>query len=76
MELYLGFGPGWFLLSAAIVIYPLWRIFSRAGLNPALSLLIFLPGLGWFVVAFILGFARWPALGKTVEASGRPTSEA
>lgn len=44
---------------AILCIYPLWRIFARAGLPPALSLLVFLP-LGGFVAPMILAFAQWP----------------
>ncbi|WP_299396578.1 hypothetical protein [Pelagibius sp.] len=45
---------------AILCIYPLWRIFARAGLPPALSLMVFLP-LGGFVAPMILAFAEWPS---------------
>ncbi|HIC82194.1 MAG TPA: hypothetical protein EYP07_14725 [Kiloniellaceae bacterium] len=44
---------------AILCIYPLWRIFARAGLPPALSLMVFLP-LGGLVAPMILAFAQWP----------------
>ncbi len=44
---------------AILCIYPLWRIFARAGLPPPLSMLVFLP-LGGFVAPMILAFADWP----------------
>lgn len=47
------------VVSALLFLYPLWRIFSRAGLSPAWSLLILIPG-GAIIVALILAFARWP----------------
>ena len=47
------------VVSAVLLLYPLWRIFSRAGLAPAWSLLILIPG-GAIIVPLILAFARWP----------------
>ena len=47
------------LVSALLFLYPLWRIFSRAGLNPAWSLLILIPGRAR-IVPLIRAFARWP----------------
>ena len=44
---------------AILCIYPLWRIFARAGLPPPLSMLVFLP-LGGLVAPMILAFAQWP----------------
>jgi hypothetical protein len=46
-----------------IVVIPAWRIFRRAGLNPALSLFIFVPALGGLIVLLMLAFMRWPAAG-------------
>ena len=54
--------PLTFLIFVAIVIFPLWKIFGKAGFNPALSLLIILPLIGTLIVVLILAFARWPAL--------------
>ncbi len=47
------------VVSAVLFLYPLWRIFSRAGLNPFWALLILVPG-GALIVPVILAFARWP----------------
>jgi len=47
------------VVAAVFFLYPLWRIFSRAGLPAPLSLLVLLP-LGQIIVALILAFARWP----------------
>jgi len=47
---------------AMVLIVPVWRIVRRTGRHPALSLLIFFPGIGIILVAFILAFGRWPAL--------------
>jgi len=48
-----------------LVIYPCWKIFQRVGLNPALSLFIFVPGPGWWIAGIILAFSRWPAVDTT-----------
>jgi hypothetical protein len=47
---------------ALVLIVPVWRIVRRTGRHPALSLLIFFPGIGIILIAFILAFGRWPAL--------------
>lgn len=49
-----------------LLIVPLWRIFERAGFTPMLSLFVFVPFLGPFIVAAILAFARWPNGDETV----------
>jgi hypothetical protein len=50
---------------ALVIIYPCWKIFQRVGLSPALSLLIFIPALGWWIVGAVLAFSRWPAFDAT-----------
>jgi hypothetical protein len=47
------------LLVLAIVIW--WRIFSKAGYNGALSLLMFVP-IANLIMLLILAFAEWPIL--------------
>ena len=54
------------LLIAIVVVIPLWRIFKRAGLNPAFSLFVFFPVVGGLVALALLAFLRWPA----TEAAG------
>ena len=49
------------ILVGLVLIYPLWRIFSRAGLAPALSLFVFVPFVGGLIVLAVLAFSRWPA---------------
>jgi hypothetical protein len=50
-----------YLITTALVAIPLWRIFKRAGLAPALSLLAFvLPIIPWLILAF----ADWPSLAR------------
>ena len=48
------------VIIALLVIVPCWKIFQRVGLNPALSLFIFVPGLGWWISGAILAFSKWP----------------
>ncbi len=50
------------IVLAVLALIPLWRVFSRAGLTPALSLLILVPVLGWAIVGLILALSDWPTL--------------
>jgi hypothetical protein len=54
-----GFGLPW-LIVAAIVIVPFWRICKRIGYSPWLGLLIFIPvvNLGFL---YFLAFSEWPS---------------
>jgi len=45
-----------------LIIWPLWRIFRRTGLDARLSLLLFVPLLGSLLVLMVLGHRAWPAL--------------
>ncbi|MEE8444201.1 MAG: hypothetical protein V3S44_02560 [Alphaproteobacteria bacterium] len=49
------------MIPLLIMIWPIWRIFRRAGLAPAWSLLIFVPALGWLAATAMLALVRWPA---------------
>jgi hypothetical protein len=60
------------LVAALLVIFPCWKIFQRVGLNPALSLFIFVPGLGWWIAGAILAFSKWPTV--DVSPSGGTTN--
>ena len=51
-----------FVISVAIVLIPLWKIFGKTGRSPWLSLLMFIPGIGGLICVLILAFGRWPAL--------------
>ncbi len=53
------------IVTALILIYPTWKIFERAGLNAALSVFIFLPGIGWWIAGAILAFSRWPRIDRS-----------
>ena len=49
---------GW-LIAGVLLAVPFFRIFTRAGLNPWWSLLLFLPLLGLFISWLILAISRW-----------------
>ena len=51
-------------IAALIMIVPLWKIHEKAGFNPGLSLIVFLPGFGLLISPLILAFAPWPTLKK------------
>ena len=51
---------GHFLLGLLLVV-PGWKICGKAGINQFLSLLVFLPYLGYLVLSLTLAFAAWPA---------------
>jgi hypothetical protein len=54
-----GFGLVW-LLAVLIGVVPFWRICSRVGHSPWLSLLIFVPLIN-LIFIYWLAFAEWPA---------------
>ena len=45
-------------LTAVLTVFPLWRIFRRAGLPPVLALMVFLP-FGFLLPPPILALAGW-----------------
>lgn len=63
--------PVWqYYLSVLIGLWPVARIFRRAGFSPWLAAFLFIPMLGYVVCAGLLTFRRWPLLQKkTGEAS-------
>ena len=46
------------LVVWAIVIVPFWQIFKKAGMTPALSLLMVLPLVN-LIMLYVLAFSRW-----------------
>jgi hypothetical protein len=59
--------PFWFNLILSLAsLWPLWRIFRRAGLNPVWSLLTFvsivIPLLGQLLVLLVLFHSEWPTM--------------
>lgn len=49
-------------LFNALIVWPLWRIFRRAGLKPYWALAVFVPLVGLALVVGVLGHSRWPLL--------------
>jgi hypothetical protein len=49
------------LLVVLLVVWPLWRVCTRAGFPGALALVAIIP-FGLIVLLFVLAFAEWPAL--------------
>jgi hypothetical protein len=54
-----GFGLAW-LIAVAIAVVPFWRICSRVGHSPWLSLLIVVPLVN-LIFIYWLAFAEWPS---------------
>ncbi len=48
------------ILIGMILIVPVRKIYKKAGLNPALSFILFVPLIGMFIVYVILSFSDWP----------------
>ena len=61
-------GPFW-LIGAAIVIIPFWRICQRVGYSPWLSLLMALPLVN-LIFIYVLAFSNWPSQKGTVVSGG------
>ncbi len=49
-----------FVVMIALYLFPIWKIFGKTGMSPYLSLLIFVPGIGFLICILILAFADWP----------------
>ena len=47
------------VLIVALIIVPLWRICTKAGLAGPLSLLALIPGFGWLVAVYVIAFSDW-----------------
>jgi hypothetical protein len=61
-----GFGPLMFLLMAALVVVPFWRISTRAGYAGWFSLLVLVPVVN-LVTLYFLAFADWPRLREATQ---------
>ena len=51
---------GVWIAIALLLVYPFWKIFTRAGLKPYFALLVFIPYVGPALVLFMLAFQPWP----------------
>ena len=47
------------LFLAAFLLLPFWKIFTRAGLNPYLSLTVLIPFFGFLIACLILAVSDW-----------------
>jgi hypothetical protein len=52
---------GWLLIVGVIVIWPFWKIFTKAGFSGAMAILMIIPVVN-VVMIFYLAFSEWPAL--------------
>jgi len=68
MDYHHNLGPFW-LIGAAIVIIPFWRICQRVGYSPWLSLLMALPLVN-LIFLYVLAFSNWPSQKGTVAPGG------
>ncbi len=50
---------------AIFLLFPSWKIFQRAGLNPMLSLTLFIPAIGMFIAGLILALSEWKLAAET-----------
>jgi hypothetical protein len=48
------------LFASFLAVFPLWRIFKRAGVIPGMSAVVFLPFIGYAAAALALALNRWP----------------
>lgn len=47
------------IIDAVLFLYPMWRIYKRAGINRFLSLTVLIPYLGLFICTIILAASTW-----------------
>jgi hypothetical protein len=47
------------LIGIAIVIVPLWKIATKAGLAGPIALLALFPGLGMLIALYVIAFSEW-----------------
>jgi len=47
------------LFIAILLLFPFWKIYSRAGLNPYYSLTLLIPGFGLLIASIILAASKW-----------------
>jgi|GEM_PF-2888659 len=52
---------GWTVVIGILFVLPLWRIYDRAGLNPAYALFSLIPFAGLPIAMGFLAFKQWPA---------------
>jgi hypothetical protein len=60
------------LLSGVLVVWPFWRIFSKAGFPGWLAIGMLVPLVNLYLL-FYLAFAEWPTLPRSNSRPGRQT---
>jgi ABC-type spermidine/putrescine transport system permease subunit II len=63
------------IVLTILFVIPLWRIFQRAGMHPAMSLLAMLPLVGPVVVMAVLAWSDWPRLSASPRAQLQDLSD-
>jgi hypothetical protein len=58
------------IVIMAIIIIPLWQICKKAGFSGPLSLLTLIPGIGMFIVLYVVAFSEWKVV--SIVATGYP----
>lgn len=56
------------IVGIAIFIFPFWKALSKAGMNPAISLIALFPLLGWPLALRIFAKGKWPNVDTDLEA--------
>lgn len=47
------------IAQAILFLFPVWRIFKRAGIEPSLSLTVLIPYIGFLLSGVILAASKW-----------------
>ena len=47
------------IFLAVFILFPVWKIYKRAGLNPYLSLTLLIPAFGFLIATVILAVSKW-----------------
>lgn len=50
------------LIAPAIIAVPFWVGMKKSGMNPALSLVVFIPAIGFFIALYLFAYSKWPAV--------------
>jgi hypothetical protein len=66
---------GFWLIAAVIAVIPFWRICTKAGYSPWLSLLAVVPLVNLFFLYF-LAFSDWPSQRGTAPTGTAPSPPA
>lgn len=62
-------------ILAVLALWPLARIFCRAGFNPAWSALVLVPFVGLALAGSALVFQKWPHLPEPLRPQPKPRRE-